>query len=156
MQTYSGSRDVWGLKDERPEEGSKKGFVPPIFDDGLLEVVGLEGGFKSWAALSGLRRQIHGSRIAQAAELRIRLQSPKRAKSTPPVALWFPPFGRSIGCGTWLKKAHRVVIFMLHDQTVIIPMTLWAILPLIGKTLIAACDSGAEVLDRHMSMTAVL
>ena len=77
MQTYSGGRDVWGLKDERASEGRDKGFVSPIFDDGLLEVVGLEGGWKSWAALSGVKKDLHGRRVAQANELKITYHSPK-------------------------------------------------------------------------------
>jgi hypothetical protein len=68
---------VWGLKDDRPSEGKDKGFVNPIFDDGLLEVVGLEGGWKSWAALSGIRHDLHGKRVAQASELKITYHSPK-------------------------------------------------------------------------------
>ena len=68
---------MWGLKDERPEEGKDKGFVSPIFDDGLLEVVGLEGGWKSWAALSGVRHNLHPRRVAQANELKITYHSPK-------------------------------------------------------------------------------
>lgn len=68
---------MWGLKDERPEEGTDKGFVSPIFDDGLLEVVGLEGGWKSWAALSGVRHNLHPRRVAQANELKITYHSPK-------------------------------------------------------------------------------
>lgn len=68
---------MWGLKDERPEIGEDMGFVAPIFDDGLLEVVGLEGGFTSWAALSGLSKHLHGRRLAQANELRITYHSPK-------------------------------------------------------------------------------
>lgn len=81
MQTYSGGKDVWGLKDKRPEEGRQRGFVNPIFDDGLLEVVGLEGGWKSWAALSGVRKDLHGKRVAQANELKITYHSYKGASS---------------------------------------------------------------------------
>lgn len=73
---------MWGLKDLRPEEGRNKGFVNPIFDDGLLEVVGLEGGWKSWAALSGIRKDLHGRRIAQASELKITYHSPKGVFNT--------------------------------------------------------------------------
>lgn len=77
LQTYSGGRDIWGLKDKRKSEGEDKGFVSPIFDDGLLEIVGLEGGWKSWAALSGIRHNLHGRRIAQAHEIKITYHSPK-------------------------------------------------------------------------------
>ena len=77
MQTYSGGCDIWGLKDDRKSEGVDKGFVSPIFDDGLLEVVGLEGGCKSFGALSGINKNLHGRRLAQANELRIAFHSPK-------------------------------------------------------------------------------
>lgn len=53
VQSYSGGRDLWGLHDstnmvERPEE-VEKGFTKPIFDDGLLEVIGLKSGWHTYA-----------------------------------------------------------------------------------------------------------
>ena len=52
-QSYSGGRDLWGLHDrrdmvKRPEE-VEKGFSEPIFDDGLLEVIGLKSGWHTYA-----------------------------------------------------------------------------------------------------------
>ena len=52
-QSYSGGRDLWGLHDsrdmvKRPEE-VEKGFSKPIFDDGLLEVIGLKSGWHTYA-----------------------------------------------------------------------------------------------------------
>ncbi|KAK9811247.1 hypothetical protein WJX72_000630 [[Myrmecia] bisecta] len=76
LQSYSGSRDVWGLHDDelRPEEAAK-GFSKPIFDDGLIEVVGLTSGLKTLAVLSNLSPRVHGKRIAQAEEVLLTLQS---------------------------------------------------------------------------------
>jgi diacylglycerol kinase (ATP) len=38
LQTYGGGRDVWGLDEETNLQ--RKQFSPPIYDDGLVEVVG--------------------------------------------------------------------------------------------------------------------
>ena len=72
MQSYSGGRDIWGLHDDddhevhRPEE-VRKGLKKPIFDDGLIEVVGLKNGWHTFAVLAQLNRRVHGKRLAQVA-----------------------------------------------------------------------------------------
>lgn len=63
MQSYSGGRDLWGLHDgrnmvKRPEE-VEKGFSKPIFDDGLLEVIGLKSGWHTYACY--WKPQVRGS-----------------------------------------------------------------------------------------------
>ncbi|KAK9797760.1 hypothetical protein WJX73_008031 [Symbiochloris irregularis] len=77
LQTYSGGRDVWGLHDsdrtggaKRPEE-AQKGFRKPIFDDGLIEVVGLKTGWHTVVVLAQLSRRIHGKRLAQGNEVMV-------------------------------------------------------------------------------------
>ena len=53
VQSYSGGKDIWGLHDKdgmasRPEE-TEKGFRKPIYDDELLEVIGLKSGWHTCA-----------------------------------------------------------------------------------------------------------
>ena len=73
VQSYSGGKDIWGLHDasgmaQRPEE-AEKGFSKPIFDDGLLEVIGLKSGWHTFTVLGQFSERIHGERLAQAHEI---------------------------------------------------------------------------------------
>ncbi|DBA86900.1 hypothetical protein WJX79_000527 [Trebouxia sp. C0005] len=71
LQTYMGGRDLWGLHDHHMPEEQVKNLKKPIFDDGLLEIVGLKGGFHTGAVLTGVSDHIHGERIAQASEVEV-------------------------------------------------------------------------------------
>jgi hypothetical protein len=39
-QSYTGSRDMWGLYDA--DEDKRRGQSVPIYDDGKIEIIGLE------------------------------------------------------------------------------------------------------------------
>ena len=56
-----------------PADGSA-GWSPPIFNDGLIEVVGLRSGWHAGLAMSGLFRRIHAKRLAQASDVELVIQ----------------------------------------------------------------------------------
>lgn len=71
LQSYTGSRDLWGLHDD--VQDNKRGEQVPIYDDGALEVIGLQSAGKSFLALTNLWRKIHGVRLAQGSEFELSL-----------------------------------------------------------------------------------
>ncbi|KAL3150246.1 hypothetical protein ABBQ32_000102 [Trebouxia sp. C0010 RCD-2024] len=74
LQTYMGGQDLWGLHEHNtPEEHDKK-LVKPIFDDGLLEIVGLKGGLHTSVALSNVSPHIHGVRLGQTSEVEVQFE----------------------------------------------------------------------------------
>jgi hypothetical protein len=52
-QSYTGSRDMWGLHDA--DEDKRRGQSVPIYDDGKIEVIGLESAGKAIAQPSHLQ-----------------------------------------------------------------------------------------------------
>jgi len=78
LQSYAGGRDVWGL-DTDPTKLTRLGFQVPIFNDGLLEVVGLKGGVHTGVVMTGATH-IHAVRLAQVPELLISLRSSSEKK----------------------------------------------------------------------------
>ena len=83
LQTFSGKRDIWGLHDHdesearRPEEVAKE-FHKPIFDDGLIEVVGLKNGWHTFAVLSQISKRVHGKRCGQGHEVMVEFRAPPK------------------------------------------------------------------------------
>lgn len=73
LQSYGGGRDMWGL-DTDPAKLQRQGFAVPIFNDGLLEVVGLRGTYHTGWVMSGISR-CHSVRLAQVPALRLSLRS---------------------------------------------------------------------------------
>ena len=73
LQSYGGGRDVWGLANT----GSmpRKGFSPPIYDDGRIEVVGLRSGWHTAVVMGQLTPRIHAKRLAQCCEVELELAS---------------------------------------------------------------------------------
>ena len=53
-----------------PADGSL-GWSPPIFNDGLIEVVGLRSGWHAGLVMSGLFAKIHAKRLAQASDVEL-------------------------------------------------------------------------------------
>jgi hypothetical protein len=51
-QSYTGSRDMWGLHDA--DEDKRRGQSVPIYDDGKIEIIGLESAGKAMAAAARL------------------------------------------------------------------------------------------------------
>jgi len=56
-----------------PADGSA-GWSPPIFNDGLIEVVGLRSGWHAGIVMSGLFRKVHAKRLAQASDVELIIQ----------------------------------------------------------------------------------
>lgn len=56
-----------------PADGSA-GWSPPIFNDGLIEVVGLRSGWHAGMVMSGLFRKVHAKRLAQASDVELIIQ----------------------------------------------------------------------------------
>lgn len=71
LQSYGGGRDIWGLAQTSTLE--KKGFNDPIYDDGLIEVVGFHSGWHTAAVMGQLTKKIHGKRLAQCREVELEL-----------------------------------------------------------------------------------
>ncbi|KAK9835245.1 hypothetical protein WJX81_008484 [Elliptochloris bilobata] len=76
IQSYAGGRDLWGLADTGSD--ARKGWRTPIFNDGLIEVVGLRGGWHTGVAMTGAFSRLHAKRLAQAAEVVIELRAQSR------------------------------------------------------------------------------
>jgi len=53
------------------------GWDPPIFNDGLIEVVGLRSGWHAGVAFTGLFRGVHGARLAQATAVELSFSGPE-------------------------------------------------------------------------------
>ena len=109
-QTYSGGRDIWGLHDDddearRPEEIQKE-FHKPIFDDGLIEVVGLKNGWNTCAVLAQINRRIHGKRCGQGHEVMIEFTTPSHGEDLLPVqsVRWY--CSHSGCCAAMCSAAH--------------------------------------------------
>lgn len=68
LQSYTGSRDMWGLHDPAASK-----YSMPIYDDGKIEVIGLQSAGRSVMALTNLWKRIHGARLAQGSEFQIDL-----------------------------------------------------------------------------------
>ncbi|KAL4552775.1 hypothetical protein Ndes2526B_g02685 [Nannochloris sp. 'desiccata'] len=62
---------IWGLAQTSTLE--KKGFNDPIYDDGLIEVVGFHSGWHTAAVMGQLTKKIHGKRLAQCREVELEL-----------------------------------------------------------------------------------
>ena len=58
----------------------EKGFHKPIFDDGLIEVVGLKNGWKTFAVLSNANRRVHGKRCGQGHEVMVEFCTPPKGE----------------------------------------------------------------------------
>jgi diacylglycerol kinase (ATP) len=71
LQTYGGGRDIWGLPCSKNLE--RKGFKEPIYDDGLIEVIGLKGGWHTAVVMGQITPRIHAKRLAQAHEVEIKV-----------------------------------------------------------------------------------
>ena len=56
-QSYTGSRDMWGLHDA--DEDKRQGQSVPIYDDGKIEIIGLESAGKALAADGILPMRLH-------------------------------------------------------------------------------------------------
>ena len=75
LQSYGGGRDIWGLAGKA---GSSKGFASPIFDDGLIEVVGFRSGWHTAVVMGQVSSRIHGTRLAQGSEVEMELAAAGR------------------------------------------------------------------------------
>ncbi|CAL5219909.1 g1838 [Coccomyxa viridis] len=73
LQSYAGGRDLWGLRD--PKRDAAKGWQTPIFNDGLIEVVGLRNGWQTALVMSGISTKVHAKRLAQATEVVLELRA---------------------------------------------------------------------------------
>ncbi|CAI5467691.1 unnamed protein product [Closterium sp. Yama58-4] len=73
LPSYAGGRNPWGKPSA--ELNAKEGWSPARPDDGLLEVIGLRGGWHTMAVLGKLAR---GTRIAQVHGMRIALRGEHR------------------------------------------------------------------------------
>lgn len=79
LQTYGGGRDIWGLPCSKNLE--RKGFKEPIYDDGLIEVIGLKDGWHTAVVMGQLTPRIHAKRLAQAHEVEIKVTRRDRGRS---------------------------------------------------------------------------
>jgi len=71
LQSYGGGRDIWGLAQTSTLE--KKGFKDPIYDDGLIEVIGFKSGWHTAIVMGQINKKIHGKRLAQCREVELEL-----------------------------------------------------------------------------------
>lgn len=76
LQSYGGGRDLWGLYNDRPDTHTHKSFKPPVFNDGLFEVVGLRNGWHTALVMGKFSRHVHATRLAQTSELVLEAVSP--------------------------------------------------------------------------------
>lgn len=71
LQSYGGGRDIWGLAHSSTLE--KKGLTEPIYDDGLIEVLGFRNGWHTAAVMGQVTSKLHAKRLAQCREVEIEL-----------------------------------------------------------------------------------
>jgi diacylglycerol kinase (ATP) len=71
LQSYGGGRDIWGLAQTSTLE--EKGFSDPIYDDGLIEVIGFHNGWHTAVVMGQITKKIHGKRLAQCQEVELEL-----------------------------------------------------------------------------------
>lgn len=71
LQSYGGGRDIWGLA--CTSNLVKKGMQEPIFDDGMIEVVGFHSGWHTAAVMGQFSPRLHAKRLAQCKEIDIEL-----------------------------------------------------------------------------------
>lgn len=76
LQSYGGGRPIWGNSTSHKDQ-HKKGFVPPSFEDGLLEVCGFKSGWHAMAVMASAAKLAHAKRLAQASGVRLHLRSQK-------------------------------------------------------------------------------
>ncbi|KAK9860340.1 hypothetical protein WJX84_003520 [Apatococcus fuscideae] len=85
LQSYGGGRDLWGVTKSRTKNPQRR-WQPPIFDDGLIEVVGLRSGWQMALVMGGNLLGNHGRRLAQAREVILDLHAPDATASNEGVA----------------------------------------------------------------------
>ncbi|GJP56578.1 hypothetical protein CLOM_g15634 [Closterium sp. NIES-68] len=73
LPSYAGGRNPWGKPSA--ELNAKEGWSPARPDDGMLEVIGLRGGWHTMAVMSNM---VRGDRIAQVHGMRIDLRGEHR------------------------------------------------------------------------------
>ena len=71
LQSYGGGRDIWGLA--HSSTLAKKGLTEPVYDDGLIEVLGFRSGWHTAAVMGQLNKKVHAKRLAQCQEVEIEL-----------------------------------------------------------------------------------
>jgi hypothetical protein len=71
LQSYGGGRDIWGLAQTSTLQG--KGFSDPIYDDGMIEVIGFHSGWHTAVVMGQINKKIHGKRLAQCREVEMEL-----------------------------------------------------------------------------------
>ncbi|KAL4424008.1 hypothetical protein ABPG75_001309 [Micractinium tetrahymenae] len=72
IQSYGGGRDIVGLDDSTLLQGQQ--FKrDPIFDDGLIEVVGFGSGWHAALAMAQVSSRLHAVRLAQCREVEVEL-----------------------------------------------------------------------------------
>ncbi|EFJ06602.1 hypothetical protein SELMODRAFT_135099 [Selaginella moellendorffii] len=76
LPSFSGGLDPWGTPNDR--KSIKRGLTSPSVEDGLLEIVGFRDG---WHGLFLLFPKGHGTRLAQAHEIKIELQCRSSSRS---------------------------------------------------------------------------
>ncbi|KAK9840512.1 hypothetical protein WJX84_002557 [Apatococcus fuscideae] len=85
LQSYGGGRDLWGVSKARTKNPQRR-WQAPIFDDGLIEVVGLRSGWQMALVMGGNLLGNHGRRLAQAREVMLDLHAPDATDSREGVA----------------------------------------------------------------------
>ena len=63
LQSYGGGRDIWGLTDNTSL--AEKGMQEPIYDDGLIEVLGFQSGWHTAVVMGQVSSKVHAQRLAQ-------------------------------------------------------------------------------------------
>lgn len=86
LQTYGGGRDLWGIENEHNLK--VKGFRRPLYNDGLMEVVGLKNGWHTALVMGELNsKSVHAKRLGQCYSLQMKLKvphrNPQRVKAIP-------------------------------------------------------------------------
>jgi diacylglycerol kinase (ATP) len=73
LQTYGGGRDIWGLA--HTSTLAAKGLSEPIYDDGVIEVLGFRSGWHTAVVMGQISPKVHAKRLAQAREVELSLSA---------------------------------------------------------------------------------
>ncbi|EFN52167.1 hypothetical protein CHLNCDRAFT_139349 [Chlorella variabilis] len=85
IQSYGGGRDIVGLGDSTLLKGQEFKRAP-IFDDGLIEVVGFGSGWHAAVTMAQVSSKVHAVRLAQCCEVELHLEARGGKESGPSTA----------------------------------------------------------------------
>lgn len=71
VQSYGGGRDIWGLPETKNLE--KKGFSEPVYNDGIIEVIGFLNGWHTAVVMGQVTSKVHAKRLAQAVDVELEI-----------------------------------------------------------------------------------